>query len=122
MAYQRWISSIDRKQLPTKFEVREGQDHAGDEKLGTVLKRLHDRQAQESLQTTKIHDVMYDTTRDPLMFLMHMQVRRQQSAEFENERSRYIEEHREAARLAEEASEHQKQQERGRDLGSKFYR
>jgi hypothetical protein len=56
------------------------------------------------------------------MFLVHTQVRRQQSAEFENERSRYIEEHREATRLAEEFNESQKQQERGRDLGSKFYR
>ena len=122
LAYQRWVSSIDRKQLPTKFEVREGHEHAGDEKLETLLKHLHERQAQESLQTTKVHDATHDQVRDPRMFLMHMQVRRQQSAEFENDRSRYIEEHREAKLLAEEASEHQKQQERGRDLGSKFYR
>jgi hypothetical protein len=122
LAYQRWVSSIDRKQLPTEFEVREGHEHAGDEKLETLLKHLHERQAQESLQTTKVHDATHDQVRDPRMFLMHMQVCRQQSAEFENERSRYIEEHREAKRLAEEASEHQKQQERGRDLGSKFYR
>ena len=122
LAYQRWVSSIDRKQLPTKFEVREGQEHAGDEKLETLLKHLHDRQAQESRQTTKIHDVTHDTVRDPRMFLVHMQVRRQQSAEFENERSRYIEEHREAKRLAEEFNQSQKQEERGRDLGSKFYR
>jgi hypothetical protein len=122
MAYQRWVSSIDRKQLPTKFEVGEGQQHAEDEKLETLLKHLHDRQAEESLQTTKIHDMTHDTTRDPRMFLIHMQVRRQQSAEFENEHSRYIQEHREAERLAEELSENQKQQERVRDLGSKFYR
>ena len=116
MAYQRWVSSIDRKQLPTKFELREGQEHAGDEKLETLLKHLHDRQAQESRQTTKIHDATHDTVRDPRMFLVHMQVRRQQSAEFENERSRYIEEHREAKRLAEEFNQSQKQEERGRDL------
>jgi len=43
LAFQRWVSSIDRKQLPTKFEVREGQEHAGVEKLQTLLKHLHDR-------------------------------------------------------------------------------
>jgi hypothetical protein len=48
LVYQRWVSSIDRKQLTTKFEVREGHEYAGDEKLETLLKHLHDRQAQES--------------------------------------------------------------------------
>ena len=40
LAHLRWISSIDRKQLPTKFEVREGLEHAGDEKLETLLKAI----------------------------------------------------------------------------------
>jgi len=124
LAFHRWVSSIDRKQLPTKFEVREGQEHSVDPELETVLKSLHARQAEHALSLTQSRDSFDErvTTRVPDIFEIHMKNRRQQSAEFEWERERYIEEHREASRIAEQLKEEEKQKTLGRDLGSKFYR
>src|ERR1700730_4140700 len=76
-AFQRWASSIDRAKLPTKFEVREGQQFSADQKLENTLKHLHARQAEESLRTTRTLDSMQATmpAKDPRMFAVNMQAR-----------------------------------------------
>lgn len=124
LVFQRWVSSIDLSKLPTKFEVREGRQYAGDEKLETLLESLHARQAGDALYATQRRDGLIDSTgfRDPLVFEIHMQNRALQSLSFELERSRYIEEHREAERIAEQLEQEEKQRSRASDLGSKFYR
>jgi hypothetical protein len=125
-AFHRWVSSIDRSKLPTKFEVREGREHSADPELENLLKALHARQAESSLGLTASNDNFHDTRTSlrgrPEPFLAHMQLRRQQSEEFEAERSRYIEEYREAKRIAEEIEKEEKQKSRESELGSKFYR
>ena len=123
MVFQRWVSSIDRSKLPTKFEVCEGRQHAGDEKLETLLESLHARQAEDAKDTTERRDGLIDNKgfRDPLVFQTHMQNRALQSMSFELERSRYIEEYREAKSLAEQVEQDEKQRSRANELGSKFY-
>jgi hypothetical protein len=123
MAFQRWVSSIDRSKLPTKIEVREGRQYAGDEKLGTLLESLHARQAEDAQNLTERRDGLIDNKgfRDPLVFQTHMQNRALQSMSFELERSRYIEEYHEANRLAEQIEQEEKQKSRADELGSKFY-
>jgi hypothetical protein len=102
--FQRWVSSVDRTKLPTRYEVREGWDHAADPPLAGLLKHLDERQAADSAALTKKRDQQMDALqfKDPKQFLVHMQYRREQSAAFEAERNRYIEEHRAAERVREE--------------------
>jgi hypothetical protein len=125
-AFHRWVSSIDRGKLPTKCEVREGREHGADPELETLLKALHARQAESSLKLTEANDNFHDSRSSmrgrPEPFQAHMQLRRQQSEEFETERSRYIQEYREAKRIAEEIAQEEKQKSRDNELGSKFYR
>ncbi len=120
--FQRWASSIDRAKLPTKFEVREGQELRGEHKLENTLKHLHARQSEESLRTTKMLDLMHDTNpvKDPRQFAM--QVRREQSTAFETERNRYILDHRAAQRLAEEVNKQDRENTLTQEFKSKFYR
>ena len=123
-SFQRWVSSIDRGKLPTKFEVREGQEYSADQKLETLLKHLHGRQAEESLRTTKTFDLMLDAmpAKDPRTFTMNMQVRTEQSAAFETERGRYIQDHLQAKRIAEEVNTQEQQRSLDQEFKSKFYR
>lgn len=103
LEYQRWVSSIDRKQLPTKYEVREGYDHAGDPPLAGMLRGLHERQAEDSATLTKKLDQQMDALHpqysDSKILLLNIQGRREQSAAFEAERGRYIEEHAAAEKI-----------------------
>ena len=122
--YHRWVSSIDVNKLPAKFDVREGREHADDPKLQTLLKALHARQAEESRSMTESNEKFLDAVPNmPNIYLINMKNRRQQSAEFEEERSRYLEEYREAKRLAAqiEKDEKEKQKEAGYGFESKFY-
>jgi hypothetical protein len=121
-AFQRWASSIDRAKLPTKFEVREGQEFSGDQKLESTLKHLHARQAEESLRTTKMLDLMHDTApmKDPRQFAT--QVRREQSAAFETERNRYILDHRAAQRIAEEVNKQERENTLSQEFNSRLQR
>jgi len=124
-AFQRWASSIDRAKLPTKFDVREGQEFSGDQKLENTLKHLHARQAEESLRTTKMFDSMHDAkppVKDPRLATMNMQARRDQSAAFETERNRYIHDRREAQRLAEEVNKQERENTLSKDFNSRSYR
>jgi len=110
--------------LPAKFDVREGREHADDPKLQTLLKALHARQAEESRSMTESNEKFLDAVPNmPNIYLINMKNRRQQSAEFEEERSRYLEEYREAKRLAAqiEKDEKEKQKEAGYGFESKFY-
>jgi hypothetical protein len=102
--YQRWVSSIDRGQLPTKYDVREGSDHTADQRLVKTLKALHERQAADSAALTQKRDQQLDMAqfKDPKHFFIHMQSRREQSAAFEVERDRYVRQHRAAERTREE--------------------
>jgi hypothetical protein len=122
--FHRWVSSIDRSTLPTKYEVREDRDHANDPALAGILKSLHERQAADSAALTAKRDQQMDTAQfqDPMHFLVHMQTRREQSAAFEAERGRYIEEHRAAERIREQLE--QREMERAAEpekFKSKFY-
>jgi hypothetical protein len=124
--YHRWVSSIAVKQLPTKFEVREGQDHAGDKELEGTLRALHAREAEDALALTKASDKKLDerpASMAAAYFDINMKIRREQSLHFERERARYIEEHREAKQLAEqmEKDEKEKQKRAGHGFESKFY-
>jgi len=122
--FQRWVSSIDRTQLPTKFQVREGQEHGADQNLQAILKHLHSRQAEEAFGLTQSND-RFDAIkglRTPEIFAINMKNRREQSAAFETERNRYIQEHREALRISEEIAQEEKQRTLRNELGSKFYR
>jgi hypothetical protein len=124
LKFHRWVSSIDVNKLPSKFDVREGREHAADPELTTLLKDLHVRQAHESRGMTESNEKFLDAVPNmPNIYLIHMKNRRQQSAEFEDERSRYIEEYREAKRLTEqmEKDEKEKQKQAGRGFESKFY-
>jgi hypothetical protein len=124
LEFHRWVSSISVNQLPSKFDVREGSAHANDPDLTTLLKDLHVRQAQESRDMTESNGNFLDTVSNvPNIYLIHMQNRRQQSAEFETERSRYIDEYREAKRLTEqmEKDEKEKKKQAASGLESKFY-
>jgi hypothetical protein len=102
--YQRWVSSIDRGQLPTKYEVREGLDHTADQRLVKTFKALHERQAADSAALTQKRDQQLDMAqfKDPKHFLIHMQTRREQSAAFEAERGRYLRQHHAAERTREQ--------------------
>ena len=124
VTFQRWSSSIDRAKLPTKFEVREGQEFGGDQKLENTLKHLHARQAEESLRTTKMLDLVHDgaPAKDPRLFTMNMQVRRDQSATFETERNRYILDHRAAQRLTEEVHKQEREKTLSQEFNLKFHR
>lgn len=124
--YHRWVSSISVKQLPTKFEVREGQDHAGDKELEGTLRALHAREAEDALALTKASDKKLDerpASMAAAYFEINMKIRREQSLHFEQERARYIEEHREAKQLAEqmEKDEKERQKRAGHGFESKFY-
>ena len=122
-AFQRWASSIDRAKLPPKSDVREGRELNGNQKLEDTLKHLHARQAEESLRTTKMFDLVHDamgTMKDPRMFTMNMQVRRDQSAVFETERSRYILDHRTAQRLAEDVNKQERENTLSQEFNSKL--
>src|SRR5260370_34358001 len=124
-AFQRWASSIDRVKLPTTFEVREGQQFSGDQKLENTLKHLHARQAEESLRTTKMFDSMHDATppvKDPRLFTLNMQARRDQSAAFETERTRQTHDRRKATRLAEEVNKQERENTLSQEFQSKSYR
>ena len=122
--FQRWISSIDQKQLPEKSAVREGSEQAADPELAKLMKDLHTRQAEESFRTTKIHDMRLDPTKAPdqRLLQLNMQAKGQQSAAFEDERSRYIQEHHEAKRISDGLREEEKKLSLNPELGSKFYR
>ena len=69
-------------------------------------------------------DLVLDTTpaKDPRMFTMNMQVRTEQSAAFETERGRYIQDHLQAKRIAEEANTQEQQRSLDQEFKSKFYR
>jgi len=124
LEFHRWVSSISVNQLPSKFDVREGGEHAADPELTALLKDLHVRQAHESREVTESNGKFLDAVSNvPNIYLIHMQNRREQSAEFESERSRYIEEYREAKRLTEqlEKEEKEKKKQAGSGFESKFY-
>ena len=124
VTFQRWSSSIDRAKLPTKYDVREGQEFSGDQKLENTLKHLHARQAEESLRTTRTLDSMQDTmpAKDPRLFTMNMQVRRDQSATFETERNRYILDHRAAQRIADDVNKQERENTLSQEFNLKFHR
>lgn len=123
-AFHRWVSSIDRSKLPSKFDVREGEDYAADPKLELLLKNLDSRQALDARRMTEQHDKELDSApkRYPEMFEMHIGQRRQQSADFESERSRYIEEYQEARRMAEEREREEKQKSLSQEFGERAQR
>ena len=124
VTFQRWFSSIDRAKLPTKYDVREGQEFSGDQKLENTLKHLHARQAEESLRTTKMLDLMHDgaPAKDPRLFTMNMQVRRDQSATFETERNRYILDRRAAQRIADDVNKQERENTLSQEFNLKFHR
>jgi hypothetical protein len=89
-----------------------------------LLKNLDDRQALDSRRMTERHDKELDAApkRYPEMFEMHIHERRQQSAEFESERSRYVEEYRETRRLQEEREQEDKQKSLSQEFGARAQR
>ena len=116
-----WESSIDRAGLPTKFQVREGLDHAAQPELENTLKGLHARQAEEALGLTEQSNKRLSNPhfQHPGLFDIQMKNRREQSWHFEQERSRYISEHEEAKHILDEIRQNEKQQamEQGQEKG-----
>jgi hypothetical protein len=54
------LGHYDVKQLPSKFDVREGREHADDPELTALLKDLHVRQAQDSRGMTESNEKFLD--------------------------------------------------------------
>ena len=107
------------------FDVPEGQQFSGDQKLENTLKHMHARQAEESMRTTKMFDSMHDASppvKDQRLGTMNMQARRDQSAAFETERNRYIHDRREAQRLADEVNKQERENTLSKEFNSRLQR